>query len=45
MVLQKRKLIKGMIRSNLLTFEQIAAIEDVSLEFVKMIAYQLEEEK
>jgi hypothetical protein len=45
MVLQKRKSIKGMILSNLLTFEQIAAIEDGSLEFVKMIAYELEEEK
>jgi hypothetical protein len=45
MVLQKRKSIKGMILSNLLTFEQIAAIEDVSLEFVKMIAYELEEAK
>jgi hypothetical protein len=45
MALQKRKSIKGMILSNLLTFEQIAAIEDVSLDFVKMMAYELEEEK
>ncbi len=45
MVLQKRKSIRAMVSSKLLTYEQIAAIEEVSLEFVKMIAFQLEDEK
>lgn len=44
-LLEKKNAIKAMIVSNLLTFEQIAAIRSVSLDFVKMIALELEKEK
>ena len=43
-ILQKIKSIKGLIRSKLLTNQQIAAIEEVSVEFVENIETQLSEE-
>jgi hypothetical protein len=38
------KSIKGLIRSKLLTNQQIAAIEEVSVEFVENIEKQIAEE-
>ena len=42
-IIQKIKSIKGLIRSKLLTNQQIAAIEEVSVEFVENIEKQLNE--
>lgn len=43
-LIQKIKSIRGLIRSKLLTNQQIAAIEEVSVEFVENIEKQLTEE-
>ena len=43
-IIQKIKSIKGLVRSKLLTNQQIAAIEEVSVEFVENIEKQLSDE-
>ena len=44
-IIQKIKSIKGLVRSKLLTNQQIAAIEEVAVEFVENIEKQLNEEQ
>ena len=44
-ILRTIKSIKGLIRSKLLTNQQIAAIEEVAVEFVDNIEKQLSEEQ